>query len=49
MTIVRISGYKHLPYEGIRKIVFSGKSSGHEKYMRKMGFVKTDEGFVKEL
>ena len=41
--------YKHLPYEGIRKMVFSGKSSGHEKYMRKMGFVKTDEGFVKEL
>ncbi len=41
--------YKQLPGEGIRRIVFSGRSEGHEGYMRKMGFVSTDKGFVKEL
>ncbi|MCR5237130.1 MAG: YgjV family protein [Lachnospiraceae bacterium] len=41
--------YKHLPDVGIKKIVFTGRSEGHEKYMMKMGFVKTDEGYVKEL
>ena len=41
--------YRYLPVEGIRKIVFSGKAVGHEDYMLKMGFVKTEEGYVKEL
>ncbi len=41
--------YKHLPDEGVRRIVFSGKSMGHENYMLKMDFVKSEEGFVKEL
>ena len=41
--------YRYLPAEGITKIVFSGKAVGHEDYMLKMGFVKTDEGYVKEL
>lgn len=41
--------YDHLPDEGINKIVFSGRSEGHVEYMLKMGFKKTDGGYVKEL
>lgn len=41
--------YKHLPGEGIRRLTISGKTSGHEEYMLKMGFVKTDTGYIKEL
>ena len=41
--------YERLPEEGIKRVRFSGKSAGHEEYMLKMGFEKTDEGYVKEL
>lgn len=41
--------YQHLPQEGIRRLVMSEKTSGHEEYMLKMGFIKTDKGYEKEL
>ena len=41
--------YDMLPEYGVHRLEFSGKSPGHEEYLRKMGFVRTDVGFVKEL
>ncbi len=41
--------YSRLPEFGIHTLIFSSKSFGHEEYMKKMGFVKTDRGFVKGL
>ncbi len=41
--------YKHLPEYGVKKLIFSSKTVGHEDYMRSMGFIKTDKGYVKEL
>ncbi len=41
--------YSKLPEFKVERLVFSSKSVGHEDYMREMGFVKTDRGFVKEL
>ncbi len=41
--------YRHLPDYNIQRIIFSSQSVGHEAYMEEMGFVKTEEGFVKEL
>lgn len=41
--------YARLPEHGIKRLIFSSKSQGHEDYMKKMGFIKTDKGFVKEL
>ena len=41
--------YPQLKEYGISRIRFSGRSNGHEEYMEKMGFVRQEDGFVKEL
>ena len=41
--------YRQLPEEGVKKIISPEIPESHKQYMKKMGFVKTDEGFVKEL
>ncbi|MCR5746689.1 MAG: YgjV family protein [Lachnospiraceae bacterium] len=41
--------YRHLPEEGIKKLVFAERSEGHEGYMKKMGFVKDGNHYIKEL
>ncbi|MCR5626437.1 MAG: YgjV family protein [Lachnospiraceae bacterium] len=41
--------YKHLPDYGINTLIFSSRSVGHEEYMKQMGFVKEEIGFVKKL
>lgn len=41
--------YEHLPEQGVRQVVFSGKSVDHEDYLKKMGFVRDGEIYRKEL
>lgn len=41
--------YAHLPEQGVRRLKFKGKSVDHESYLLKMGFTKTEDGFVREL
>ncbi|MCR5774312.1 MAG: YgjV family protein [Lachnospiraceae bacterium] len=41
--------YKYLPDHGVTKLVFSGGSGEHRSYLRKMGFIESEEGYVKEL
>ena len=41
--------YQELAKKGIRKLQFCVSSVDHEHYMKKMGFTRTVEGFVKEL
>ena len=41
--------YNKLPERGVHKLVFSGKSQGHEGYMKRMGFVKENGVYVKKL
>ena len=35
--------------DGFRKLVYRGPDVNHKKYLDKMGYVKTEEGYVKEL
>ena len=35
--------------DGFRKLVYKGPDVNHKKYLDKMGYVKTEEGYVKEL
>ena len=41
--------YQELTKQGIRRLQFCVSSVDHEEYMKKMGFSRTPEGFVKEL
>lgn len=41
--------YEHLKDDGIKRLRYKGGSKKHEEYVLKMGFERTDEGFVKEL
>lgn len=41
--------YSKLPAKGIKKVTFSGKTQKHEGYLQKMGFVKENGVYVKDL
>lgn len=41
--------YARLPQCGIRKLTFPGKAQKHEAYLQKMGFVKVNDTYEKEL
>ncbi|MCR5107177.1 MAG: YgjV family protein [Lachnospiraceae bacterium] len=41
--------YEHLPEYNIKKLVFSVPPHKHEDYLRQVGYVKKEEGYVKEL
>lgn len=41
--------YARLPEQGIHNLVFDGKAGKHEPYLRKMGFVKENEDYVKRM
>ncbi|MBP3708863.1 MAG: YgjV family protein [Treponema sp.] len=38
-----------LPADGIKKLVYRGPTEYHEKYLTKIGFVKADDAYEKEL
>lgn len=41
--------YENLAKEGVDKVVLNSRTEDHEKYLGKMGFVKTEEGYEKTL
>ena len=41
--------FSELPKKGIKKIRFCGNTEAEKEYLEKMQYVKTDEGYVKEL
>lgn len=41
--------YSKLPVQGIRKLVFEGNAKEHESYLKKMGFEKENEVYIKSL
>ena len=41
--------FSKLADENIKKVVYKGSIDKHIDYLNKMGFVKSDEGYVKEL
>ena len=38
-----------LKKEGIRKVSFAGSDEHHREYLQKMGFVKKEDLYIKEL
>ena len=41
--------YTMLPKEGIKKASYSGPLENHEDYLKKMGFVKAEEKYIKQF
>lgn len=41
--------YSQLSTKGIHSLVYAGKSQKHEPYLKKMGFVKENEKYIKNL
>lgn len=41
--------YAKLAEKGVKKLVYAGDSRAHTAYLQKMGFVKEDTGYVKDL
>lgn len=41
--------YSKLPAQGIKKLTFGGTLTSHEAYLKKMGFVKEKDVYVKNL
>lgn len=41
--------YSCLPTRGIQKLVFNGKAEKHEPYLKKMGFLKENNIYIKDL
>ena len=41
--------YEKLEEQGIKKLVYKSADKKHEEYLKKMGFSKTEEGYIKEI
>ncbi|MBS6195864.1 MAG: YgjV family protein [Clostridiales bacterium] len=41
--------YSQLPQKGIRTLEFSSKAGEHETYLQKMGFVRENDSYIKNL
>ena len=41
--------YEKLEEQGIKKLIYKTADKKHENYLNKMGFVKNEEGFIKEI
>ena len=41
--------YRNIAKKGVKRAVYKGPADNHMPYLNHMGFVKTDEGYVKEL
>ena len=41
--------YQKLKEKGITELIFRGKSETHEPYLKKMGYVKSGDVYLREL